>query len=662
MIFAGPGKTDDELSFAVAKQIGAIHVESVAEATRLSAVAERAGRTVSIALRVNPAGDAQGGAMRMGGQAAPFGIDEECLADAVDAVSDLPGLNLRGVHLFTGTQILDADVLIGQCHKATDIAEQVARRIRQPLHTIDFGGGLGIPYFGHEQRLELARLQGELRQVVAGVKRRPLLADARLVLEPGRSLVGEAGIYVARVIEVKRSRSKTFVITDGGMHHHLAASGNLGQTIKRNYPVALVNKLNQPADQVVDVVGPLCTPLDVLARSTTLPVATPGDLVGIFQSGAYARSASPLGFLSHPSPPEIWVDNGQHRAIRVRGNREDSLAGQAFNPPEHNRAHARSETRSADVEKITDDMFDQIYASFLDGDPFLTKDDWRPLFSRRDALDDCCGYALLDRSRIVGILGMLFSDRTVNGVSRRFCNLFSWYVNEHRGKSLMLMRPALRLHDCTLTDLTPTSKVRDISQRLGFRPLDSRLRVLFPVARSHIPNDIDVITDRDRVRAMLNDEDSRLFDDHQLPGIGHLVVQSASDYCYVVYSDVARYRIPYAHVHYFSNREQFQTHTLHIRDHITRSTNTKFVAVNDRQTRGMILRPSVRLPMSKPHLFRPAGVQPEDIDTLYTEVALLRLSTLLEFQALSRFLGRLRPWRRADARQGLARRNRDARS
>jgi hypothetical protein len=295
-------------------------------------------------------------------------------------------------------------------------------------------------------------------------------------------------------------------------------------------------------------------------------------------------------------------------------------------------------------------MFDEIYASFLDGDPFLTKDDWRPLFSRRNAPDDCCGYALLDKSRIVGMLGMLFSDRTVNGVSRRFCNLFSWYVNEHRGKSLMLMRPALNLHDCTLTDLTPTNQVSDISQRLGFRPLDSRLRVLFPVERNRIPEDIDVIADRSRMRAVLNEADSRVFDDHQLPGIGHLVVQSAGDYCYVVYSDVARYRIPYAHVHYFSNRELFQAHTLCIREHITRSTSARFVAVNDRQTRGMTLRRSVRLPISTRHIFRPAGVQPGDIDTLYSEVSFLRLSTLLEFQALRRFVGRLRTWRRREFR------------
>ena len=292
-------------------------------------------------------------------------------------------------------------------------------------------------------------------------------------------------------------------------------------------------------------------------------------------------------------------------------------------------------------------MFDDIYASFLESDhePYLTKDDWRPLFLRRNALDDCCGYALLDKSRIIGILGMLFSDRIVNGVTRRFCNLHTWEVNEHRGKSLTLMRPALRLHDCTLTDLSPTDRVHHISLRLGFRPLDSRLRVLCPVTRSNGSDDIDVITGHDRIRAMLSEEDGRLFEDHQTPGIGHLVLRSADNYCYAVYSDVVRYRFPYAHLHYFSNRELFQRYNLQIRDHIMQSTNARFVAVNDRSTRGMKLRLSVRLPVSKRHLFHPAGVQPADIDSLYTEISLLRLSTLPDFHALLRFVARLRPWR-----------------
>ena len=156
----------------------------------------------------------------------------------------------------------------------------------------------------------------------------PLLANAAAIVEPGRFLINEAGIYVARVLRVKRSRGKTFAIIDGGMHHHLAASGNLGQAIKRNYPIAVLNKLGHACSEATDVVGPLCTPLDTIGRGVMLPPVEAGDLIGVFLSGAYARSSSPLGFLSHATPPEVMVDNGEAYLIRRRGKAEDCLRDQ----------------------------------------------------------------------------------------------------------------------------------------------------------------------------------------------------------------------------------------------------------------------------------------------------------------------------------------------
>jgi diaminopimelate decarboxylase len=324
IVFAGPGKSDAEIELAVTSGLGEIHVESLSEAERISAISGQTGRRARIALRVNPDHQAQGGAMQMGGKPAPFGIDEEQLDGVLDRVGGDPNLDVSGIHLYVGTQILGYTVLMSQYRKATEIARRVAARLSGPLRTIDFGGGLGIPYFAHEQPLDLAALSLQLRDFVQELKRDPLLKEARLLVEPGRFLVGEAGIYVTRVNEIKRSRGRTFVIVDGGMHQHLAASGNLGQTIKRNFPVALLDKLNhQAADQTVDVVGPLCTPLDMLARDVSLPAAAPGDLFGVFQSGAYARTASPLGFLSHPAPPEIWVDPTTDALIRRRGLHTD---------------------------------------------------------------------------------------------------------------------------------------------------------------------------------------------------------------------------------------------------------------------------------------------------------------------------------------------------
>jgi diaminopimelate decarboxylase len=328
IFFAGPGKTPPELAAALARGVGEIHVESVVEARRLAALARRARRAPRVALRVNLCAAVEGGGLRMGARPAPFGIDEDRLDEAVDAIRREPSLDVAGLHLYLGTQILDAGVLVAQYAAGLETARRLAKRLDRPLATIDLGGGLGVPYFEHERRLDLDRLGRGLDRLAEEIAADPALSGARLVLEPGRFLVAEAGIYVARVTDVKVSRDRTFVITDGGMHHHLAASGNLGQTIKRNFPLAVVNKLDRPAGEVVDVVGPLCTPLDMLARGVRLPPVAVGDLIGVFQSGAYARSASPLGFLSRPAPPEVMIGHGRDRVVRRRGRDEDHLADQ----------------------------------------------------------------------------------------------------------------------------------------------------------------------------------------------------------------------------------------------------------------------------------------------------------------------------------------------
>jgi diaminopimelate decarboxylase len=318
VVFAGPGKTEAELDLALRRGIGEIHVESLREARRVGALASRQGVRGRVALRINPAGEVQGGAMRMGGKPAPFGVDEEDLDEVLDGVLAEPGIELRGLHLFTGTQILDASVLTRQYRHGLQLARRVARRVGHPLQTLDFGGGLGIPYFAGETELDMDKLGEELRSLMAEVIGDPLLAATRFLVEPGRYLVGEAGVYVTRITDIKVSRGKTFYILDGGMNHHLAASGNLGQVIKRNFPIAVVNRLESPSDHAVDVVGPLCTPLDTLARDARLARADVGDLVGIFQSGAYALSASPVNFLSHPTPAEILVGHGTATLIGPR--------------------------------------------------------------------------------------------------------------------------------------------------------------------------------------------------------------------------------------------------------------------------------------------------------------------------------------------------------
>jgi diaminopimelate decarboxylase len=316
LVFAGPGKTEAELERVLACGIGEIHAESSLEIARIGAISRRLGIQARVALRVNLSAEAQGGAMRMGGKPSPFGIDE-VLAE--------PTIVFQGLHLYTGTQILDHTILVRQYRAGVEVARRVAHRLRRPFKTLDFGGGLGIPYFSHESELDMVRLHAELTGLLDEVRGDPLLDGTRFMIEPGRYLVGEAGVYLARINDIKRSRGKKFVVMDGGMHHHLAASGNLGQVLKRNFPVAVVSKLDRAAAEVVDLVGPLCTPLDVLAREISLPVTQVGDLVGVFQSGAYARTASPVSFLSHPTPAEVWAEHGKTRLIRRRSTYEDLL-------------------------------------------------------------------------------------------------------------------------------------------------------------------------------------------------------------------------------------------------------------------------------------------------------------------------------------------------
>ncbi len=326
ILFAGPGKTEAELEFALRQGVDEIHAESSLEVERISALSRKLGLCGPVALRVNPSVEAQGGAMRMGGKPAPFGIDEEKVDAVIERIVSDPALEFRGIHLFTGTQILDHAVLIRQYRKGIEIALRIARGVERPLHTVDFGGGLGIPYFSGDAEVDIESLHNEVNTLMHEVKKEPLFSGTRFMLEPGRYLVGEAGTYVTRIIDKKVSRGKTYLVVDGGMNHHLAASGNLGQVIKRNFPVAILNKGQSEERQKVDLVGPLCTPLDLLARDADLPKAKVGDLVGVAQSGAYARTASPLGFLSHPSPAEVLVENGQVRLIRRRGTYRDLLA------------------------------------------------------------------------------------------------------------------------------------------------------------------------------------------------------------------------------------------------------------------------------------------------------------------------------------------------
>ncbi len=323
IVFAGPGKGADELDFVIERGIGEIHLETDIELDMVAGIGERLGRSVPVGLRVNPSSAAQGGAMRMGGKPAPFGFDEERLPEVIAEIRKRPTLDFKGIHLFAGTQILDADVLATQWRHGIDLALRIQKELGAPIHTIDLGGGLGVPYFKGEQNLDLGRLRDLAQPLFAEAA--SSLPETRIILEPGRYLAGSAGLYLTRVRAAKRSRDQIYAVIDGGMHHHLAASGNLGQVIKKDYPIVLAGRLDAPDAVTASVVGPLCTPLDTLGRKVQLPMPETGDLVAVLQSGAYGLSASPVGFLSHPMPAEVLIDRGEARLIRERGSFEQPI-------------------------------------------------------------------------------------------------------------------------------------------------------------------------------------------------------------------------------------------------------------------------------------------------------------------------------------------------
>ncbi|WP_290637073.1 pyridoxal-dependent decarboxylase, exosortase A system-associated [Aquisalimonas sp.] len=301
--FAGPGKRDGELAQALTAGI-TINLESFGEMERLARLGEQHGHRPRVAVRVNPDFELKASGMKMGGGPKVFGVDAELVPDMLGRIRELD-LAFQGFHIFTGSQNLRAESLFEAHDKTFDLAYRLAEEAREPLTFLNIGGGLGIPYFPGDQPIDLAAVGEHLHDHVETAHRR--LGKAKLVMELGRYMVGEAGVYVTRVIDRKVSRGHTYLITDGGLHHHLAASGNFGQVIRKNYPVAIGNRMDVPPQENATVTGPLCTPLDMLADRMDLPRANVGDLVVVFQSGAYGLTASPLGFLSHPGPGEVLV-------------------------------------------------------------------------------------------------------------------------------------------------------------------------------------------------------------------------------------------------------------------------------------------------------------------------------------------------------------------
>lgn len=301
--FAGPGKTPEELTQAIAADI-VLNLESEGEMRCVASLAEKLGCRPRVAIRVNPDFSLKASGMRMGGGPQQFGVDVERVPDMLGELKSLD-LEFVGFHIFSGSQNLNADILCDVQEKTVNLALSLAQHAPSSLRHLNLGGGFGIPYFQNDRPLDLKKVGDNLETLLP--KLQAALPEVEPIIELGRFIVGEAGIYVTKIVDRKPSRGQVFLVTDGGLNHHLAASGNFGQVIRRNYPVAIGSRMDSLTSEEVNIVGCLCTPLDLLANNVCLPKATIGDLVVIFQSGAYGPTASPAGFLSHPACREVLI-------------------------------------------------------------------------------------------------------------------------------------------------------------------------------------------------------------------------------------------------------------------------------------------------------------------------------------------------------------------
>ncbi|MGB0894376.1 MAG: pyridoxal-dependent decarboxylase, exosortase A system-associated [Parashewanella sp.] len=302
---AGPGKSIIELTAAISSGV-TINVESVTELERIYNIAHQVNKRAQVAFRVNPEFELKSSGMKMAGGPKQFGIDSELLPDIISCLNE-DYVEWVGLHIFSGSQNLSAEALMDAHNKKFELAAQLAQYATTPLKHINIGGGFGIPYFSNETELEINPIANNLSRLLA--TRPESLKTAKFIIELGRYLVGEAGVYLSRVTDKKISRGSTYIVTDGGLHHHLANSGNFGQVIRKNYPLLNASRLLdfEQASEKVEIVGPLCTPLDIIGAKVMLPRIEVGDLIAVFQSGAYGATASPQQFLSQPDIVELLI-------------------------------------------------------------------------------------------------------------------------------------------------------------------------------------------------------------------------------------------------------------------------------------------------------------------------------------------------------------------
>ena len=325
IVFLGPGKSEREIQACLDEGIYTIICESFGELELIDAFARERGVVAPVALRINPSFAVKGSGLTMGGKPRQFGIDETQVFANADLAARHPNVRLMGVQIYMGTRILSEEAVAENTERIFELANRVSDALGFPLEMVDIGGGLGVAYFDGERDLDLELLAARVNPIIAEFA--DAHPDTRLVMELGRYLTATSGTYVVRVRYVKESMGEKFAVADGGTNHHMAAVG-IGSFVKRNFPMAVLNRMDEPAVESWHVTGPLCTPNDTLGKKIALPPVQVGDLVGVLRSGAYGPTASPVLFLSHGYPAEVLVQDGRAHLVRERDTTEDLLRHQ----------------------------------------------------------------------------------------------------------------------------------------------------------------------------------------------------------------------------------------------------------------------------------------------------------------------------------------------
>jgi diaminopimelate decarboxylase len=307
--FTGPGKTSQELSYAIDLGISAINIESISEIEKIVHICTKKNKTANVGIRLNSARQTQGSRIKMSGDT-QFGIIEDDVNKALEIIrANATKVNFVGLHMHLGSQILESQQLLSNFKFILERAYEIKNSHKINIAKINFGGGWGVDMFASQASLDLSLLKKTLSDLLADSKCRSSFRNTRFIIEPGRFLVAESGVYLVKIVTRKKGYRKEFLIVDGGMHQLYAAAGGIGQVFQRNYQIDIVSKTENAVEKKnFTITGNLCAPADVLANNIQLDrQVAEGDILAFFNSGAYGYTASPTGFLSHALPTEIVV-------------------------------------------------------------------------------------------------------------------------------------------------------------------------------------------------------------------------------------------------------------------------------------------------------------------------------------------------------------------